>query len=387
MITSAMRQAGTTYQLIYVHVGRGVFYYGGDAREPILENNLYLITPLEERTMVCHSDSPLDCFQLRFDFDSDRITPQISSELRIRLPSPQAQRIFQAMLSMSVRYTQDRFIDQSSLIEVFDALDMLIQKTKILFAARHIGRMIGSIKRHTHILEHQIDFFAGGSGRYWVNDKWENISEGDLFYITPNTPHEIQYEQNSALDNFVIKFVYGADYADELGISSCKVGCEGNEMESVLESLKVIVGNYTMEQPVPPDALPNVLRIIKRSVRLENAIREGNEAKVERVKDLIRTNYSRSLRLPWLAEQVGMKPEYLSRIFPKISGQTLSKYIMEVRLKKSVGFLENDGVPIKEVAASCGFSNVHYFASSFKKRYRFTPKVYRDKRRKESIDE
>ena len=54
------------------------------------------------------------------------------------------------------------------------------------------------------------------------------------------------------------------------------------------------------------------------------------------------------------------------------------KYIADLRLNQAKMLLKNSELPISSVAQMCGFSNINYFPTAFKKYSGYTPTEYRE---------
>ena len=100
--------------------------------------------------------------------------------------------------------------------------------------------------------------------------------------------------------------------------------------------------------------------------------------------DYIEKNYQSNISLSELAEhKYFMNSSYLSRLFKNEVGQTFSKYLMEFRIRKAAGLLENELLKINDVAMLAGYNDVSHFIQYFKKIYGCTPEEYRHKRLEE----
>ncbi|MGN0551867.1 MAG: helix-turn-helix domain-containing protein [Oscillospiraceae bacterium] len=78
------------------------------------------------------------------------------------------------------------------------------------------------------------------------------------------------------------------------------------------------------------------------------------------------------------AQSVHYNAEYLSAIFKKETGFTLTEYINRSRIETAKHILSDSSVTIKEAAFSCGFSDEKYFMRVFKKIEGMTPSEYRN---------
>ena len=87
--------------------------------------------------------------------------------------------------------------------------------------------------------------------------------------------------------------------------------------------------------------------------------------------------YDPDLSIGKLARSFGYSPNYIQRRFLKTEGITPKAYLQQIRMKAAVRFLREKKYPLKEIAALCGFRDVHYFSNAFKRFYGCAPKFYR----------
>lgn len=90
---------------------------------------------------------------------------------------------------------------------------------------------------------------------------------------------------------------------------------------------------------------------------------------------------ARELSLSVIAKQLNLSAAYLSAIFKKEMGKTITDFINERRISHAKLLLKTTALQIQTVAAHCGFLDVHYFSRVFKKIVRKTPKSYRSEKR------
>lgn len=91
----------------------------------------------------------------------------------------------------------------------------------------------------------------------------------------------------------------------------------------------------------------------------------------------IRSHYAEKIRIPELAQLVGMNEQYFCRFFKKMLGGTPVEYINDYRIDKARERLLATGDSIMNVAMDCGFGHMGNFIQSFKKREGCTPSEYR----------
>ena len=100
---------------------------------------------------------------------------------------------------------------------------------------------------------------------------------------------------------------------------------------------------------------------------------------IHKIKNLIEKDYAKDISLNDVAENVNLTPAYVSYIFKKETGQTLVKYITDVKMMKAKVMLEEGTLKIVQIAKACGYENQSYFNKLFKNYYGITPKQLREK--------
>ena len=98
---------------------------------------------------------------------------------------------------------------------------------------------------------------------------------------------------------------------------------------------------------------------------------------VERIRQYIQYHVDGELRIDQLASRVYLSQTYLSYIFKKETGMTLSRYIRQCRMEKAKELLTTTDMKIVQVCEKVGFSNVSYFCQSFREYTGMSPEKYR----------
>ena len=92
----------------------------------------------------------------------------------------------------------------------------------------------------------------------------------------------------------------------------------------------------------------------------------------------IEAHLAENLSLQTLADILSISPGYLSTLFRKETGQTLTDYINRKRIRHAMQLLKNTRLQVQTIAQHCGIMDVQYFSKIFKKVTDMTPKQYRD---------
>lgn len=78
-----------------------------------------------------------------------------------------------------------------------------------------------------------------------------------------------------------------------------------------------------------------------------------------------------------IAGHVYLNPAYLSRLFKKETGRSLTDYIVEARIAKVKPMLESTNLKISDIAVAVGYDSFSHFTKTFKKLTGLTPQEYR----------
>ncbi|MDB5085167.1 MAG: two-component system response regulator [Bacilli bacterium] len=92
-------------------------------------------------------------------------------------------------------------------------------------------------------------------------------------------------------------------------------------------------------------------------------------------------NYSSNLSLQDIADYVKLSRSYLSDLFSKETGETVSQVLTQIRIEKAKRLLELQNSHTYEVAEKVGFVDAKHFSKVFKRYTGLSPREYR-----ESID-
>lgn len=92
---------------------------------------------------------------------------------------------------------------------------------------------------------------------------------------------------------------------------------------------------------------------------------------------LIESDLSANLTLSSIAAVQNISSGYLSAVFKKETGQTVTEFIVEKRIQHAIHLLSTTNLQIQTVALHCGVMDVQYFSKLFKKYTGKTPKEFR----------
>ena len=81
------------------------------------------------------------------------------------------------------------------------------------------------------------------------------------------------------------------------------------------------------------------------------------------------------------ARRIGVNASYLSALFKKETGMTLTDYVNHKRIDFAIYLLNASDLQIQTIAQNCGIPDVNYFTRTFKRIIGITPSQYRRRTR------
>lgn len=98
---------------------------------------------------------------------------------------------------------------------------------------------------------------------------------------------------------------------------------------------------------------------------------------VKSVITAIDSDLSAELSLSALASELNVSSVYLSTVFKKETGKTVTEYINEKRISYAKHLLRTTSLQIQTISLHCGIMDVHYFSKLFKQKTGMTPSAFR----------
>lgn len=98
---------------------------------------------------------------------------------------------------------------------------------------------------------------------------------------------------------------------------------------------------------------------------------------INRIISYIKKNIEHSLSLKEISSFVNVHPNYLSYVFKKEVGRTLTDYINEQKITAIKLYMDHTNLNISEISDTFNFSHLSYFCRFFKKHTGLTPLDYK----------
>lgn len=118
--------------------------------------------------------------------------------------------------------------------------------------------------------------------------------------------------------------------------------------------------------------------IYKYCALVKNHSMKNYSLLVQKVVTVIDSDLTADLSLHSQAQMLNVNASYLSTLFKKETGMTLTEYVTKKRIEHAAFLLASTNLQIQTIAQNCGIYDVNYFTKMFKKQTGKTPREYRE---------
>ena len=131
--------------------------------------------------------------------------------------------------------------------------------------------------------------------------------------------------------------------------------------EAVITLLNQVIGSiYPVRRPARPAA-----------------ITPHHRAVIRHVETLLSKDLQKQAKLSGIAREVGSSPYHLCRLFRRVTGTTLQRYRLRLRLRAALAEVLDSNRSLTDIALEFGFSSHSHFTQSFGREFGVTPSSLR----------
>lgn len=244
---------------------------------------------------------------------------------------------------------------------------------------------------HSHSDSIELSYIFSGSSALYIGDKYYETKPGDLIIKNANTMHAEKTDVKRPIEQVC------------LGISGIKI--DDLEENHLIDDNKCPIINVGAKKPffdeifryitdqtvdtmyVDVEKLNNILTAILELIYKDFHLATSKDIEVPKGKDItpvfnyIQKNFNEDISIEKLAKKFFISPFYLSKKFKAQTGFTINQYLLSCRMGEAQRLLIFSDKAIKDIALECGYDNLSYFYTTFKKFTASTPQQYKEKYR------
>ena len=278
----------------------------------------------------------------------------------------------------------DSFADAEK--HTFQGLDITECYVKDLNVSVDKATTLRTVHHHAF---YEVHIIRAGSQQYEIENKKITVSEGELLFISPYTPHLVVSETDDYKKS-AVNFALSEDSPLLPKISHLPPYVVAEASADLLSRLDFLSGEYAnpsafsehMSEICALECVLLVLRLIGARDESERRPAPLNDMRLAMAKQFIRDNVQAGFSIRELAAYCYIGEKQLSRIFYREENCTVAEYIRAERIKHIKSLLEG-GYSVRRISEMMNFSSEYYLNSFFKKHVGIAPGAYRTKNKKE----
>lgn len=261
-----------------------------------------------------------------------------------------------------------------------------IQKVEKIYEAR---------KPHTHEY-FQIYYIEKGSLIHFIENKYSELYQSDMFIIPPGVIHYIAPEPNTVFYSFSFmpdflceniqnnKFVtlFLKNLLTDKNILP-KVSVDSKDIFYIETIMERILDEFNSKSfgfvEIIHSCAVLLVGVLARNYFEKNTLPEyfdNSKNFVLHCIDYINNNFAEKLTLDEMSKQAAMSKNNFCKLFKKMTGHSFNNYLNICRIKKSVEYIK-EGYKITAIYGLCGYSDFSTFYRNFKKIMGVSPQKYK----------
>jgi AraC-like DNA-binding protein len=247
-----------------------------------------------------------------------------------------------------------------------------------------------------HHPEYELTLTLNSRGQRFVGDAIGDYGDGDLVLVGPNLPHTWASRDriDPAAPHRALVMWFHPDWAAPLVGLLAELRPVGDLLDRARRGLQFSPEAADTVRPLieaiferpAADRLSGLLDVLRQlatapatplsSPRLVQAP-SGSRTRIDRVLDHIHVHYAEGISIPDLAEIAALSPSGLHRLFRRHTHQTITDYVMRLRIGEACALLSGTSRPIAHIAEEVGYDSLANFNRQFKALKAMTPRRYR----------
>lgn len=283
---------------------------------------------------------------------------------------------------MEQPFFQEQFVESQRIIYTASQF----AKTNLLYlqeAGSLTAQKIHENKR-SNLASYLVFIVLKGSGTLLYEQQEYTLNMGDVVFIDCHKP----YCHRTSDDLWCLRWVhfYGANMNSiyqkyrTRGGSPCFHAKDVSSYTSILTNLETIAQS---------DSNVRDMKIYEFLTKLLTMMIEENWDKqtmhystsqkrnLQDVKLYLDEHYNEKISLEFLSEHFFINKFYLTRLFKDQFGDSITNYLIKIRITQAKQLLRFSDLSISEIAQKCGMNDANYFSRIFKKVEGCTPGEFR----------
>ncbi len=223
-----------------------------------------------------------------------------------------------------------------------------------------------------------IAFVLSGSVEYCFSDRKCIAKTGDIIFLDKNSSYSAKVISKENWEHFVISFKTTSDNSSiELPIGTINKTSHNNRFEELFREVYSVWSQCGAAYKMHTKSIVTKILYEMTLESISNFFCSDTiHLTLKKVATYIEENYQNKITIEDLAKLSGYSTAHFSRIFNKVYGTSPIQYLNHIRITHAKNLIKAKQHTMTHIAQKCGFSNVYYFSTYFKKITGVSPKEY-----------
>ena len=248
-----------------------------------------------------------------------------------------------------------------------------------------------------HHPEFELTLTLNSSGQRFVGDHIGRYQPGDLVLIGPHLPHTWHSldRPDATRPHTALVMWFLPEWAERL-TANAELRSIGAMLARAANGLKFSDTAASTIQPAveqlftqaPVERFLGLVSILNTLAKDRDAVRLSvtapalapaatDRGRLDRVLNHIHSNFAQPVTMTQLADIAALSPSGLHRTFLRHTRQTVSQYLIRLRIGRACALLSSGTTPIGQIAGEVGYDSLANFNRQFKAMKGTTPREYR----------
>ena len=241
---------------------------------------------------------------------------------------------------------------------------------------------VRSVRKYKELPANVFDFYdltfvLSGSLSYIIDGESYVLKKNDAIIIRPGQERS-RHEVNEPVKYVSINFsVYDDSSVPQLTFMNNIITENIYKLISLFpveyRATSIRAHNYFQPPSYSFAKIRNILNLIL--LELNDIEKIGtNNLNVLNIMQYIQYHVYEPITLNSVSSHVHLSKEYVSYIFKRETGKTVSEYITEVKMARALEMLRNSNLTLLDISNNLGYNNYCYFSKCFKETFNYSPK-------------
>ena len=236
-----------------------------------------------------------------------------------------------------------------------------------------------------------IHYVVSGRGTFTAAGRAFPVRAGEIFLVWPNVVVSYEADTESPWEYYWLGFSgpWGESVLSEMQLDAAQPIADLRNSDALFALLDRMVGTIQLHSGYLTLTgllfeLMDVLRDSRgssegaRSAATRRNLQEKNVQLVENIKIMVENSFGEKLNISEIARNLGYSRSYMTEVFHRETGLSISQYITEFRLQRAELMMRDPSRSVQQIAYLCGYSDPLFFSRMFKKRFGVGPRSFRE---------